>query len=73
MSLEEELRVTRCVAAVEAGLAINPDGIINQTEGGVIWNDPDLAIDWPVPPDQAVLSDKDLVLPRLADLPPLSF
>jgi CO/xanthine dehydrogenase Mo-binding subunit len=36
VSLEEELRVTRCVAAVEAGLAINPDGIINQTEGGVI-------------------------------------
>jgi CO/xanthine dehydrogenase Mo-binding subunit len=36
VSLEEDLRVTRCVAAVESGLAINPDGIINQTEGGVI-------------------------------------
>ncbi len=36
VALEEELRVTRCVAAVESGLAINPDGIINQTEGGVI-------------------------------------
>ena len=36
VSLEEDLRVTRCVAAVESGLAINPDGIVNQTEGGVI-------------------------------------
>jgi len=36
ISLEADLRVTRCVAAVESGLAINPDGIINQTEGGVI-------------------------------------
>jgi nicotinate dehydrogenase subunit B len=36
VSLEQDLRVTRCVAAVESGLAINPDGIINQTEGGVI-------------------------------------
>ncbi len=40
-----------------------------QTEGGVIWNDPDLAIDWPVGADAAVLSDKDRLLPRLADLP----
>jgi nicotinate dehydrogenase subunit B len=36
VSLEAELRVTRCVAAVESGLAINPNGIVNQTEGGVI-------------------------------------
>jgi CO/xanthine dehydrogenase Mo-binding subunit len=30
------VRVTRAVAAVDAGLAINPDGIINQIEGGII-------------------------------------
>jgi CO/xanthine dehydrogenase Mo-binding subunit len=36
VALEDDLRVTRCVAAVESGLAINPNGIINQTEGGVI-------------------------------------
>jgi dTDP-4-dehydrorhamnose 3,5-epimerase len=55
-------------------LAYKVDGdYAPQTEGGVIWNDPDLAIDWPVSPDRAVLSAKDLVLPRLADLPPLSF
>ena len=38
-------------------------------ERGVIWNDPALAIPWPVPPAEVLLSDKDLVLPRLADCP----
>jgi dTDP-4-dehydrorhamnose 3,5-epimerase len=36
-------------------------------ERGVIWNDPELAIPWPVAPDEAVLSDKDRILPRLAE------
>jgi CO/xanthine dehydrogenase Mo-binding subunit len=31
-----ELRVTRLVAAVDVGLAVNPDGVINQIEGGCI-------------------------------------
>jgi dTDP-4-dehydrorhamnose 3,5-epimerase len=44
-----------------------------QTEGGVLWNDPDLAIDWPVSAAEAMLSDKDKILPRLADLPPPRF
>ncbi len=40
-------------------------------DGGVIWNDPDLDITWPVQADAAVLSDKDTKLPRFRDLPPL--
>ena len=36
---------------------------------GLLWNDPDLGIDWPVPADKAQLSDKDRRHPRLADLP----
>lgn len=36
---------------------------------GLLWNDPDLGIDWPVSAEQAVLSDKDRQLPRLCDLP----
>ncbi|HXP97396.1 MAG TPA: dTDP-4-dehydrorhamnose 3,5-epimerase [Telmatospirillum sp.] len=36
---------------------------------GLLWNDPDLSIDWPVSGDAAVLSDKDKVHPRLKDLP----
>jgi len=35
-------------------------------EGGVIWNDPDVAIDWPI--DQPLLSDKDSKLPTLKEL-----
>ena len=38
------------------------------SERGIIWNDPDLAIPWPVAPGEAVLSDKDLVLPRWAEM-----
>ncbi len=38
-------------------------------ERGVIWNDPDLALPWPVRPDEALLSEKDLLLPQLADCP----
>lgn len=35
-------------------------------EGGVIWNDPDIAIDWPIA--DVSLSAKDRDLPLLADL-----
>ena len=35
-------------------------------ERGVIWNDPQLALPWPVAPGVAVLSDKDEMLPSLA-------
>ena len=38
-----------------------------QTEGGVLWNYPDIGIDWPV--DAPVLSEKDLNNPRLKDIP----
>jgi len=31
-----KVRVTRAYAAVDAGLIINPDGIVNQIEGGII-------------------------------------
>jgi dTDP-4-dehydrorhamnose 3,5-epimerase len=40
-------------------------------ERGVMWNDPDLGISWPVAADKVILSDKDKVLPRLRDLPGL--
>ncbi len=38
-------------------------------ERGVIWNDPAIGIDWPVDPATVTLSDKDRILPRLADCP----
>ena len=41
------------------------------SERGVIWNDPDLALPWPVTDGEAVLSDKDRKLPRWAEAPAL--
>lgn len=35
---------------------------------GVLWNDPSLAIPWPVTDADAVLSDKDTALPQLTDI-----
>lgn len=35
-------------------------------EGGLLWSDPEIAIDWPV--TMPILSDKDRVYPRLKDL-----
>ena len=41
-------------------------------EGGLIWNDPDIAIAWPLDVEP-LLSDKDRRLPRLKDLPATLF
>ncbi|MDR3653486.1 MAG: dTDP-4-dehydrorhamnose 3,5-epimerase [Paludibacter sp.] len=36
-------------------------------EGGIMYNDPALAIDWKIPADKAVISEKDTKHPLLAD------
>ena len=37
-------------------------------EGGLMWNDPDIAIKWPIPEDMEIkLSDKDKVHPAFKD------
>ena len=35
-------------------------------DAGILWNDPDLRIDWPLD-GEPILSDKDVVLPRLKE------
>ena len=40
-------------------------------ERGVRWDDPELALPWPVPPGEAVLSEKDRVMPGWAECGPL--
>ncbi|HZH28541.1 MAG TPA: dTDP-4-dehydrorhamnose 3,5-epimerase [Azospirillaceae bacterium] len=35
---------------------------------GLMWNDPDLGIDWPIPADRVILSDRDRKHPPFADL-----
>ncbi len=36
-----------------------------ESEGGIIYNDPSLNIDWQIPADKAIVSDKDLQQPLL--------
>jgi len=55
-----------CIAIYKTTCYYAPDA-----EHGILWNDPELAIDWPVEPDRAILSPKDKDLPgfrELADL-----
>lgn len=40
-----------------------------QHDLGVLWNDPDLAIAWPIAAGEAILSEKDRRQPRFRDLP----
>lgn len=37
-------------------------------DAGVAWDDPELAIDWSIDPKHVILSEKDKILPQLADL-----
>lgn len=37
------------------------------SEGGIIYNDPALQIDWGIPLTEAIVSEKDTLLPVLAD------
>jgi nicotinate dehydrogenase subunit B len=53
----ETLRVKRVVAAVDAGQVVNPDGLTNQIEGGIVQ-----AISWTL--KEQVLWDRDRVLSR---------
>src|SRR5438309_12016137 len=57
------------VVASESALVVYKctDSYDAKSEWGIAWNDPDLAIPWPV--KDPSLSDKDRAYPRLRDLP----
>jgi len=38
-----------------------------ESEGGIIYNDPAIGIDWSMPDAELIISDKDKVLPTLKD------
>ena len=38
------------------------------SEGGILYNDPDLAIDWGIDPEKVILSEKDLSQPTFKEL-----
>ncbi len=39
-----------------------------ESEGGLLFNDPALAIDWQIPADKALVAAKDLILPGLSSV-----
>lgn len=44
---------------------------VPESEGAIAWDDPTLAIDWRIPADQLILSEKDRHHPLLIDAPEL--
>jgi len=59
-----------CVLSESAAFAYKcSDFYAPDQERGVIWNDPDLAIPWPLGGDEAILSPKDAAYGPLADVP----
>jgi dTDP-4-dehydrorhamnose 3,5-epimerase len=37
-------------------------------ERGIAWNDPDLGIEWPLPAEELITSDRDAMAPRLREI-----
>ncbi len=67
VEVANEITVKRAWAAVDAGLAINPDGLINQTEGGVIQS-----ASWTLK-EQVRYDDKRITTRTWEDYPILTF
>lgn len=45
------------------------DNVYNkESEGGIIYNDPSLNIDWMLDPSEFIVSDKDTILPTIKEL-----
>jgi CO/xanthine dehydrogenase Mo-binding subunit len=67
IEVAEKIRVTRAVAAVDAGQIVNPDGLKNQIEGGIVQ-----AISWTL--KEALQWDRERVTTRSwEDYPILRF
>lgn len=44
------------------------NGYNKESEGGLRYDDPELGINWGIPTEKMILSEKDLILPHLKDL-----
>jgi CO/xanthine dehydrogenase Mo-binding subunit len=67
LSIDPDIHVTRAVCAIDVGQAINPDGVINQVEGGIIQ-----AISWTL--KEQVRFDREGIISRSwEDYPILTF
>jgi CO/xanthine dehydrogenase Mo-binding subunit len=68
VEVSHEVRVTRLVAAVDVGLAVNPDGVTNQIEGGCVQ-----ATSWTLKEAwrPGVAAWEDYPILRFSDAPPV--
>ena len=56
------------VLSEKAEVLYKCDGFYNkESEGGIIYNDPALEIDWRIPAEAAIVSEKDKILPTLTE------
>jgi dTDP-4-dehydrorhamnose 3,5-epimerase len=56
-----------CVLSEFAEIQYKCTGLYsNKAESGVLWNDPEIGIEWPIKPSDATLSDKDKKAQTLA-------
>jgi len=69
VEVTHELRVTRLVAAVDVGIAVNPDGVANQIEGGCIQ-----AASWTLKEAwrPGVAAWEDYPILKFSEVPPVS-
>jgi dTDP-4-dehydrorhamnose 3,5-epimerase len=56
------------VLSPKAEVLYKCDSLFNKaSEGSIMWNDPDLAIDWKIPSAEVIVSEKDNLHPQLKD------
>ena len=69
VEVTHELRVTRLIAAVDVGIAVNPDGVVNQIEGGCIQ-----AASWALKEawKPGVAGWEDYPILKFSEVPPVS-
>lgn len=60
-----------CTLEPDTEVAYKIDGYYApEHDSGVLWNDPQIGIAWPVEPAEAILSERDRKLPRLGEIDP---
>ena len=57
-----------CVLSDIADVVYKQDAYYSDLESEFAWNDPDVAIDWPLPLDELQVSERDGRAPRLAEI-----
>jgi len=67
VEIHQDVRVSKVVGAVDAGLVINPDGVVNQIEGGIVQS-----ISWTLK-EQVVFDGRRVTTRSWEDYPILRF